>query len=148
MAKKKQAMSVAVLEQMLKQAKDEVSDLRDERDRLVARLGEIDARLAELGEPRKRRAKRKGAGAAKKKQAVKKVGKKRGRKKMTLAEHVAKVLQEAKEPVSPAQITQAMRKKGVSKSKFLSTQVQQILRSGKVAVRKVDRGQYVLAGDE
>jgi len=144
MAKKKmQSMSVADLERMLKQAKDEVGQLQKERAGLVARLDEIDARLARLGAPKKRGAKRKGLGAAKKKQAVTKVGKKRGRKKMTLAEHVAKVLHAAKGPVSPQQITEAIRKKGVSKSKYLNTQVMQILRGGKVAVKKVGRGQYV-----
>ena len=143
MPKKKQVMSVAVLEQMLKRARDEVAGLQKERAGLAARLDEIDARLAELGASTKGRKRRKTGRIAKKKRAAKKTGKKRGRKKMTLAEHVARVLQAAKGPVSPQQITEAIKKKGVSKSKYLNTQVMQILRSGKVAVKKVGRGQYI-----
>ena len=144
MAKKRMGlMSVADLERMLKQAKNEVGELQKERAGLVARLNEVDARLAQLGAPKKARARRKGVGAAKKKSEVKKVGKKRGRKKMTLAEHVARVLRAARGPVSPQQITEAIKNRGASKSKYLNTQVSQILRSGKVAVKKVGRGQYV-----
>ena len=61
---------------------------------------------------------------------------------MTLADHVTKVLLGAKDPISPQQIADAVRKKGASKSKYLATQVQQILASGKVAVQKVGRGRY------
>jgi len=62
---------------------------------------------------------------------------------MTLADHVTKILQGRKKPMSPAQITQALKKRAVSKSKYLNTQVMQILRGGKVAVKKVGRGQYI-----
>ena len=134
-------MSVADLEQLLKQAKQETQDLQKERSTIAGRLSEIDKRLAQLGGPKRRgpKAKQATGGTAKAKRA----GKKRGRKKMTLAEHVTRIVQAAAGPVSPQQITEAIKKKGVSKSKYLNTQVTQILRSGKVAVKKVGRGQYV-----
>ena len=141
-------LSVAELERMLKSAKRETETLAKERAGLEKRMADIDRRLAELGGTKKQPAKARRTKAKAAKPAPKPAGKGAGRKKMTLTDHVTKILGSAKTAMSPAQITQAMRKKGVSKSKFLSIQVQQILRSGKVAVRKVDRGQYVLAGDE
>ena len=72
-------------------------------------------------------------------------GKKRGRKKMTLAQHVAKILAGAKEPMSPQDIGKILRAKGVSKAKSLTVQIGQVLSSDKVSVRKIGRGKYVAA---
>ena len=136
-------ISVPDLQRMLHAAKQETAQLQKERAGLVKRIDEIDQRLAALGgatrpgPKAKRRAKRPAKPTPKPK------GKRPGRKKMTLADHVAKVLQGAKAPVSPQQIADAIKKKGASKSKRLAKQVHQVLASGKVAVKKVGRGQYV-----
>lgn len=143
MAKRRTTLSVADLERMLSQAKQEVASLQKERSALVTRIADTDARLAQLGGAKRRGQKAKRAVARPAKATAKRVGKKPGRRKMTLAEHVARILQGSKGPMSPKQITQALGKKGVSKSRYLNTQVTQILRSGKVSVRKVGRGQYV-----
>lgn len=135
------AMSVAELEKLLAQAKKEIQQLQTERGGLVARLAEIDSRLAELGAPRKRRAKAQRGAEPK----AKKPGRKPGRKKMTLAQHVEKLLGTAREPISPKEMAQALKAKGVSKAKTLAMQVNQVLRSDKVAARKVGRGRYVSA---
>ena len=141
-------LSIAELERMLKDAKQEVQQLQKERTGLVDRVTEIDHRLAELGGTRKRGPKAKHTDVWAAKPATKPQGKKAGRKKMTLADHVAKILAAAKAPMSPQEITQSLKKKDISKSKYLNTQVQEILAGDKVAVRKVGRGQYVLGGSE
>ena len=138
----KKTMSVAELETMLKQAKQEIEELQAERKKLASRLDEVDARLAQLGAPGKRRAKAKPAAAPPKPKAKK--GKKPGRKKMTLAQHVLKILQKAGGPMEVKDIAQALKAKGVSKAKTLATQVGQVLKA--MGAKKVGRGRYVLAG--
>ena len=84
--------------------------------------------------------------AAGAKSAPKAKAKRRGRKKMKLADHVARILENAASAMSPAKITQALQRKGVSDSKYLGTQVMAILRSGKANATKVGRGLYESAG--
>ena len=51
------------------------------------------------------------------------------RKKMTLAEHVEKILQKAGGPMEVKAIAQSLKARGVSKAKTLSTQVGQVLKA-------------------
>jgi len=69
-------------------------------------------------------------------------GKKAGRKKMTLPQHVVKVLGKAKGPMSPGDIADILKKKGVSSAKTLATQVGQVLKA--MGAKKTGRGQYVM----
>ena len=139
---KTRVLSVAELEKMLKQVKQEIAELQAERKKLAARLGEIDSRLAQLGAAKRGRPKGKRGRPAqpKAKKAVKK-GKKPGRKKMTLAQHVLRILQKAGGPMEVKDIAQALKAKGVSKAKTLATQVGQVLKA--IGAKKVGRGRYV-----
>lgn len=152
------ALSVSELEQLLSRAKKEVGQLQRERAELVAEMRRVDQRLAELGtKKRGRPAKAKKAAAPKRGKGAKAKGrtepaakaapkkKKPGRKKMTLADHITKILAGASAPMSPMDITNRLRAKKASTSKNLSVQVSQILSSDKVTVNKVGRGQYVAA---
>ena len=146
--RKSKTMSLEELKGMLARAKQQVQQLVEERAGLVARVAEIDGDVAALTGTKKRPATTVPAGPQAGKSGPEPTPKKRGRKKMTLADHVAKILQAATKPMSPEQIGEALRKKGASTSKSLATQVGQILAGEKVAVKKLGRGQYVAASKE
>ena len=150
--KRRQTLSVSQLQQLLIMAEKEVATLQVKRTKLASQLEEVDARLAELGAPRRGRpakgaTKPKKATGVKEEAPKKQTGKKKpGRKKMTLAAHVEKILAAARTPISPKEIAKALMAKGVSKAKSLSVQVGQVLASDKLKVKKAGRGKYLPAG--
>jgi hypothetical protein len=149
MAKKSTtSLSVADLEQMLKDAKNEIEQLQKERAGLETRAAEIDARLVELAGGKKRGGPTKGAKAEAPQPTAKPKGKKPGRKKMTLPQHVERVLKNAGNAMQIQEIADTLRKKGVSSANTLAMQVGQVIRKGQVAAQKIGRGVYKWAGGE
>jgi len=142
MARQKAALSIGALEKMLQQAQTKAKALQQEREKLATRIEKIDDELASLGVQGKPVKRKKPVKRVTKKKA-KPAKKKPGRKKMTLAEHVSKILAAAKKPISPKDMAAALKKKGVSKSEGLANQIGMVLVRGKVAAKKVGRGLYV-----
>jgi len=143
MARKALSVSVKELEHMLAQVRKRASQLQKRRTALASELSKVDQELADLGVTPTQRAKRRKRVTPRTAKKRAKPAKKPGRKKMTLADHVSKILTAAKKAMSPKEIAQVIKKKGVSKSKGLANQIVIILAKGKVAAKKVGRGLYV-----
>ena len=140
--KRSQSMSIAQLEKVLASTKQKLQALKDKREKLLAQVAEVDKQIAELaGEPV--------APVAEEEAPVPVPAKRKKRRKlpkntMTLADAVAKVLGEAKDPMRAGGIAEAVTALGYkSKGKRLSKQIA-IAATKDERVEKVSRGLFAL----
>ena len=140
--KRSPSMSIAQLEKVLANTKQQLVALKGKREKLLAQIGKVDKQIAELaGEPVAPAAEAEAPAPAPTKP---KKARKLAKNAMTLADAVVKVLGEAKEPMRAGDIAEAVTALGYkSKGKRLAKQVS-IAAAKDESVEKVARGLFAL----
>ena len=110
--KRSPSMSIAQLEKALASTKQELQGLKEKREKLLAQIAKVDKQIAELaGEPAVPVAEPEAPAAAPAPVKPKKP-RKLPKNTMSLNDAIVKVLDEAKKPMSVAEIAEAVRAAG------------------------------------